>query len=228
MGSRRIGGMLLVLGLAACTPSYRLVPASGVERATARPGAALVRGSGVTLIADPTLRPSDAKLLERGITALYVRIVNDSDEPIAVRYLSFLLMSDLGDERRPLPPFAIERARPVESAVAPSVDALRFRYAPYYADLVGDSTRCWTGGMALDPYYYETFLRWPADLPSALMVRRALPEGVLEPGGSIAGYLYFESLGPEVRRVVLEAELDRPLGDERVATIAIPFVGSRS
>ncbi len=222
------GLALLALGVAACGSSWRFVPASTVERATTRPGAGLVRRSGVTLVADPDGWPADPELADQGITAVHVRVLNDSDEPIAVRYRSFQLTSELGDARRPLPPLPMERERPSARATLPAVDALRFRFAPYYVDLVGDSTLCWPGGMELDPYYYGSYERWPTDLPSRAMVRAALPEGVLEPGGWLSGVLYFESMAPEARRVTLHVALDRPLGDQRVATVEVPFVGVRS
>jgi hypothetical protein len=46
-----------------------------------------------------------------------------------------------------------------------------------------------------DPFYYDSF--HPAmkrvSLPTGDMVQKALPEGVLEPGGRITGFLYLET-----------------------------------
>lgn len=214
--------------VAGCTASKRFVPASGVERATGYPWAALARHAGVTVVADAEAAAAWPPSATHGVTAIHVRIRNDSDEPIAVRYLSFRLESDRGDERRPLPPIPMERARPAASALAPRPEADGFRYAPYYRDLLDDESVCWTGGLVLDPYFYDRYLAWREDLPTEPMVQRALPEGVLEPGGWVAGFLYFDAVDGDARRVTLRVDFDQPLGAERIATITIPFVGSTS
>lgn len=55
------------------------------------------------------------------------------------------------------------------------------------------------------------------------MLRKGLPEGVLEPGGRVTGFLYFEGIGPDVDRVRLLADFPDAVTDERVTRLGIPF-----
>ena len=59
---------------------------------------------------------------------------------------------------------------------------------------------------------------------SGAMARAALPQGVLEPGGSASGFVYFERLPPGTVRVRLLADFDDPASGWRVARLGIPFV----
>ena len=55
------------------------------------------------------------------------------------------------------------------------------------------------------------------------MLQQALPEGVLQPGGTAAGFLYFHRLrdnGP----VRFSAELVNPNSRETIASVEIPMV----
>lgn len=225
---RAATGCALGVLLAACGGPPRWEPAVGAERAMSRSSAALVRQAGITLVVDPEAWTKDPRRLASAVTVLHVRILNDGDEPVAIRYRDFRLVSELDEARRPLPPLALERARLAPSARAPRLHARGFRYAPYYLDAVGGPTACWTAGMALDPYDYDRFSRWREGLPTEPMVRRALPEGVLEPRGWVAGFLYFEPVAHEARRVTLQADFQPPLGAERIASVAIPFARARN
>lgn len=216
-----------VLFVVGCSSAHRFIPSSQVERASGDPSAAVVRRAGVTLIADAEGWSGPPAGVARVVTPIHVRILNDSDAPLAVRYLAFRLVSDLGREVRPLPPVAIDRSRPLRTRAAPSLEGNRFRLAPYYRDLLGDEVDYWTGGFHFDPYYYDEYLRWRADLPTESMVERALPEGVIQPGGWVAGFLYFEGVEDEAAEVTLHVVFDLPLGDERVATLSVPFVDAR-
>ncbi len=56
------------------------------------------------------------------------------------------------------------------------------------------------------------------------MLARALPEGVLQPGSRVSGFLYFEGVGAGVKQVRLIAEFPNPQCGAPVARLAIPFV----
>lgn len=66
------------------------------------------------------------------------------------------------------------------------------------------------------PYYIEP-------LPTRDMVRRALPEGTLEPGASISGFLYFQDVGNREDSVTLRARLVDAQTEEGIGEITIPF-----
>jgi hypothetical protein len=82
----------------------------------------------------------------------------------------------------------------------------------------------WTGGFAFDPYFYDRYERWRPSFPTDVMVERAPPEGVLNAGGWVSGFLYFDRVDPEAERLTLHADVDLPRGDERITTIELAFV----
>jgi putative addiction module killer protein len=41
-------------------------------------------------------------------------------------------------------------------------------------------------------YFERNYGQWPRDLPSEEMISEALPEGVIEGGGRVSGFLYFQ------------------------------------
>jgi len=94
-----------------------------------------------------------------------------------------------------------------------------FELAPGYSDYYPSVRPC------ADPYYYGYYYpRWRSiNLPTDGMLRRALPEGILNSGGRLDGYLYFEELTDDVERVafrmdVVNARTGMNLG-ERIAIV---------
>jgi hypothetical protein len=72
-------------------------------------------------------------------------------------------------------------------------------------------------------FYDQYYATWKPALPTRDMLQQALPEGVLQPGGSAAGFLYFNHLqekGPVVFTAeIVAADTRQPLG-----TVRIPMV----
>jgi hypothetical protein len=221
MGSLRLATAGALALVTACASRQRFVPASQLERASGDPSAAVVNQSGLTVVADADEWDAYPASLPALMTPVYVRIMNDSDHEIAIRYQDFHLATESGGRLAPLPPLASDRVN--RAAVLPQLDARGFHWAPYYRDLFGEDLDYWTGGFAFDPYYYDRYSRWRSDLPTTPMVERALPEGVLEAGGFVAGFLYFPKANA-TRGVTLEVDLAPPEGSPRIADITIPFL----
>jgi hypothetical protein len=59
------------------------------------------------------------------------------------------------------------------------------------------------------------------------MVRQALPQGTLEPGGTVTGFLYFQDVSEREGSVTLQARLVDARTGEQFGTLSIPF-GVRS
>ena len=217
-------GSLHTGGLVGCVAPQRFLPASDVERSAGDPSAGVASRGGVTLVADAEPWKGDPATLSQVMTPIHVRLLNHSDRDLAVRYQTFVLHSDTGRELRPMPPIRGGASKDARALRAPKPDAHGFHFAPYYRDALGEQVRYWTGGFAFDPYFYEGHAAWRPRLPTDAMVRRALPEGVLEPGGWVSGFLYFARVDPEARRLTLHVDLDLPQGEERIATIEIAFI----
>jgi hypothetical protein len=158
------------------------------------------------------------------VTPVLVTVTNEGDQPLRLRYNDFTLVSPSGKAFAALPPFNIE------GAVGQYVDPLEYPLlgfgvapylSPYYPWLVP-----FHGPVAFDSLYYRRY--YPAfvriDLPTGDMIRKALPEGVVEPQERVAGFLYFEHVGGEVAQVDLKAELINAHTSEQFATVRIPFL----
>jgi hypothetical protein len=94
------------------------------------------------------------------------------------------------------------------------------RLSPFYPN--------WT--IYSDPFLFDTvyFNRYhpsfqTINLPTGDMIQKALPEGVVEPGGRVSGFLYFEDPDDDVGRVTLTHELTTPMGT-KFGQIQIPLL----
>lgn len=94
-----------------------------------------------------------------------------------------------------------------------------YPYPPYYAP--------WPY-FGYGSYYYGPFVRyWDAPyyaqvLPTEDMLRRGLPEGVLQAGGNIAGYVYFQNVPNKADRLDLAWAAHDAAGN-RLAELRIPL-----
>ncbi len=71
------------------------------------------------------------------------------------------------------------------------------------------------------PYYYQV------PIPSQDMVNQALPEGVVEDGGRVAGFLYFPRVVGRETRLRFEAQFADAKTNEIVANIKVPLAVTR-
>ena len=61
------------------------------------------------------------------------------------------------------------------------------------------------------------------ELPTQDMLVRAIPEGVLQPGGTVDGFLYFETVPKGVESVTFTYQLHDANSRESLGTVQIPF-----
>ena len=82
----------------------------------------------------------------------------------------------------------------------------------------------WPGVFAYDPLYYDSiYSRWPERLPTQDMISEALPEGVVQDGGSVSGFVYFQSVTGRESVEQFEMNLVDASGGQTFGVIAIPF-----
>jgi len=99
-----------------------------------------------------------------------------------------------------------------------------FYYAPYwtygYAGLGP-----WPYAWAPDVGYYNTYYQHlrAIHLPTQSMLRKAIPEGVIAPGGYVQGFLFFEKVNPEMDNVTFIAKLQGAHSGQQFGLIKIPF-----
>ncbi len=79
------------------------------------------------------------------------------------------------------------------------------------------------------PYWYGApyYARWQVELPTRDMLNAGLPEGTIDDGGQVAGFLYFQRLTNRESQLRFEARLPDARSGETVATISIPLIVAR-
>lgn len=236
---RRLAVLAAAIALLPACASQRpsLVPAPDAQLASAGGTIALASDAGVTIRVDPDAwrGPVD---IESAVTPMHVQIENQSDRKLRIRYDDFSLVADGGERYVALPPYDIRatvtgpaapayRASPLDR---PAFAWHNFYVAPWYRYWY-PSVSVWHGHpFAFDPRYYGTYYpRWErmrVELPTPEMLRYALPEGVLEEGGRVAGFLYFERVvnGTAPGAVAFRANVADIVTDETVAVLEVPFV----
>ena len=121
--------------------------------------------------------------------------------------------STSGWGRSPWVPVWVRTCRSPEGWIAPW-------HAPYYS-----AFRPWPDPWLYNRGYYDLYFpRWRVALPSKQMLELAIPEGVVESGGSVTGFLYFSEIPRAVDRVTFVAKLVDGHTEETFGTIEIPLV----
>lgn len=222
---RSILSVLIPASLIACSANKPdLAPAAGATPAPPGAGSgAVATVEGVSIEARAGAWKGLPSNLEAESIPLLVEITNNSDHTLRLRYNEMQLVAPDGEMFNAIPPYR------VEGDVAENVDAMfrgtGFLVAPYlsrYYTLYDP----FPGVFILDRGYYTRHV--PASinvaLPTADMIRMALPEGVLEPGGSITGFLYFEDIeNLDIPSVDFTLALVDAQTEETIGTARIPF-----
>ena len=224
-GFSRTLSLMLVLALAGCAAT-EIKPAPVANQLPGPGQGAIAQANNVVVEARADAwewRPED---LTREVTPLLVTVRNNSDRPISIQYSRFQLVTNDGRTLRALPPFDIR------GSVTKRVGTLGYPYSgfsvypglsPYYTDVtpVADPI-----GFGFDPLYYDTYYSElvQIQLPTDDMLERALPEGVLDPGGEVTGFLYMQNVGEQTARLEFQYNVIDASTGEQFASIEIPFV----
>lgn len=226
----RAGTMLLLAGgaLALSGCAATLQPGQGAE--LVGKGSATASAANVSIV---TMTPDFPGMvdIEDAVTPMKIRLVNHGTQPVRIRYADFKLVDAGGGSYAALPLYkidsSVETAVPVRGfapVLRPNFRYDRFRVAPYYAGLYPGMPWFRGGFGYTNPYgwtYYDTAFA-DVQLPTPAMRKNVLPEGVLDPGGSLEGWLYFQHVSPKVKHVSFDATITSPEGTS-LGDIAIPY-----
>ena len=205
---------LSALALGACTGAGpELVPAPGVTALPAPSNSAMAEASGVRLEIKTDAWRGTPTDLGDNFTPVLVTVTNDGDKPLRIRYADYMLHGPTNEMYHALPPFKI-----TDTVTEPITDVSSYRgfliapyLSPYYPRM-----RVFSNAFLFDELYFNRY--YPSfveiQLPTSDMIQKALPEGVLEPGGRVSGFLYFQDPEDEVGRVRLTHDLVTPDGQE--------------
>jgi len=148
-----------------------------------------------------------------------VTLDNKGTHRVRIAYGDFTLGGPSGFRLAALPPHQV--AADNASAVQPGAFGRRYVLVPW-ASRFYDGER--QGAYPVETGYYgRYYVASPATLPDQDVLRRALPEGVLEPGGEASGFLYFADQPKGTPLTFLVSLVDADLG-QSIGTVSIPLV----
>jgi len=186
-----------------------------------RGGAPVAQEHGVRLVASGDAWKGHPSYLGRIVTPVEVRLENQSGRPLRIDTADFTLVGGSRFEYAALTPIQLSQEN--ASGVGGSGQAGAYVAEPRF---VG---RPFFGPGWFDPFYdpfygpYAYYPVQPEPLPTADMVRAALPQGTLQPGGALTGFLYFQNVGAREGQVTLRARLVDARTGMQFGTLDIPF-----
>jgi hypothetical protein len=215
----------LTASVGACATEPELLPASGHKSSIGRRTLAVESRSGVTVTADGSVWDSSPKSLPTEVTPVWVTLHNGTGRALRVQYDEFTLRGASGATYIALAPYALRASRSRPAFEVPDGGYFdKFQVAAYLAPFY-PWLQVWNGPLPHGPSNYSVW--WRASLPTASMLDWALPEGVLESGGTASGYLYFQKVRTQEGEVTFLAGLEEPTRarqpTSQPALIDIPF-----
>ena len=213
--------------LTACAATLR--PAA--DATPAPNGGATATAGGVTIVTMTPDFPGSVDI-ESAVTPVRVRITNNSKATVLVRYDGFTLVSADGTVYPALPLYKIDASvttsLPYDPIIAPGFRWSRFRVAPYYRGLY-PGIPAFGGPFGYGNYgwsYYDDVFGPDlarVKLPTPAMYRNVLPEGVLDPGGSLEGWLYFKRVAVQKGSVTFNANV-KAVDGSSLGQMSIPYM----
>ncbi len=235
MRAQKLRWIAPCLLFAACARSPDLEPANAATEIEGLDDAAGVVVSNVQIIVQPDEWPEE-RVVPDNVTPVLVEIQNASQHALRLEYKLFALATSSGQKLSALPPFNVygtwkePRVARQGSRFELQYEAERFEVAPFYADLYEGVPSYRRPFVADQRYYGATYERWrkmDAPLPTRTMQLMALPEGVLHPGGRVAGYLYFDKVPAAAERVDFHLSLVDAFDGEIFAVASVGFLVDR-
>ena len=236
--------LLLVAGCVSTSPV--LVP-DRPSLVTAGAPLVVVDRAGVRLTVDGDAWRADPHNLGEVMMPLLVTIENHSGRAIRIAYVQFDLLGGSGFRYPAIPPLQSrpavgELTSPAAPALAeyhparpsrvyprfaprrihPRFELRGFFIAPWFAPFYPGFAP-WPYAFPYEPYIYSSYDAWPSRLPTEDMLAAALPEGVVQDGGRVMGFLYFQGVQSRESHVQLEVRLIDAMNGQMVGTVSIPF-----
>ena len=236
-----LAALLLAAG---CLSETKLQPLPATPTTAA--GRAVAEAHGVRLVAEPNVWKGRPSHLESLVTTVRVRLENQSGRPLHISYEHFELVGGSRFSYAALSPFEVQREELAVGGSGPYWPSFGVGLGGYWGGRPGLGYP-WSPLPWDDPFYHPPFHRpfwdpwWGSyygpfyppygyypprtveALPTRDMLRRALPEGSLEDGGTVSVFLYFQDVGERETRVTLQARLVDARTGQPFGTLSIPF-----
>ena len=251
-----VGLVLGSVAMAACATTPVLKPAPGDALAPGKQNVAQADVAGVRVLVAGDAWKGDPGNLGQLFTPVLVTIENHSGKAMRVGYADFTLSGSSGFKYAAVPPLSakgqISQADPSGSKVPVQLAAYgpelgtadsservepvawrhrfdhdRFFVAPHFSYYY-PGWAAWPYWYPYDPFYYDRlYAYWPEQLPTQDMLSQALPEGVLQDNGKIAGFVYFQAVGNRESSVNFAMNLVDASNGQSFAEVSIPFAVSK-
>lgn len=229
-----ISTLVSLLALAGCEDEAPPPAPTAAEATPEVPAAEPARAVEVREVADVTVVASfDAWAGElavpEAVTPVRLRVENEGRLSVLVQYESMSLVAADGTTHSAIPPFELEGDLEKRRAVAvpdtsPRWTSEGFFVTHAYDPLFDDAFEVWKEEVYSDPRHYDYYhSHWSGEeMPTANMLSLALPEGVIDEGGFVQGFVYFEKLDGD-EPVTFRMQL-RSASGYRFGSIQLPFV----
>lgn len=231
-------GVLAALGLFGCVTEPVLVPGAGAQIASGSETVAYAARDGVQVWVDGAAWAGTPVNLAELMTPINVTLENHTQQPLRVAYADFALVGASGFRYPAMPPLpgqkAVSSAEPAAGLVVladfhprrhalppPRFHPRGFYIAPHF-HYWWPGALVWNLTFPYDPAYYGRW-NWPAPLPSDDMLALALPEGVLQVGGRVQGFVYFQGVASRERRVSFELNLVNASDGQAFGKLEVPL-----
>jgi hypothetical protein len=203
-----------------------LLPAGNARFSSDDPRLGIARESGVVMTVRAGGWTADPPNLSATVLPVHVTLENRGTHPLRVSHQEFRFRG-LSLDYLPLPPRKLvgrEVEVKTDPMLVPQTPGPGFHAAPgRIPPLPGFDP--WRLPWQDDQYFYSRqYAKWTVALPTVDMIRLSLPEGVLDPGAQVDGYLYFERLNEAVREPRFVFDLVDARSGLTFGTIQVPFV----
>ncbi len=231
----------LLFAASACALQPVLVPDESAQKVSDK--IAYSESGGVRVWVNGDAWRADPLDLRDVLTPVHVNIENSSTRPVRLAYGDFSLVGDSGMRYAAMSPLRADSQLPrSERGPSPSEEPVlvlavahrasparvqpRFRHRQFY---IAPQYEYYYPGYPLwgSPFPYTYFgggpYSWPRTLPTDDMIAEALPEGVLEPGGQVDGFVYFQGVTQRETRVRFDYKLYDARADSTLGEVIIPL-----
>lgn len=229
-------GWVLALVVAGCVTEPQLQPRPDARSLASDPTAAVAEANGVRLVADGADWKGSPSNLEQRLTPVRVWLENRSGRALIVSNTHFDLLGESRFRYAALSPAKMEEAngaqRQCVAGYWPGYWSVGVGWGWGWYHASPWHSAWWPGpyysGPFYDPFYGPPpYVRCDEPLPTRDMVKQALPEGTLENGGIIAGFLYFQDVAHREGQVLLQARLVDASTGQPFGQLTIPFQVSK-
>jgi hypothetical protein len=208
MTMRLMAALLSVFAFEACAHEKVLEPAAGAPLAADRQGVAETAVSGVTVEVAADSWKGDPEDLGSLFTPVQVTLRNDSGKALRVSYRDFKLSGASGSQYAAIAPAEARGSLDVATrSPYPSSELDPLLMEP----------------VAVEPSDDAYYTRSSEQLPTQDMLSQALPEGLVQDGDRVTGFVYFPSVVGREPAVQFDMTLADATDDEAFGRVEVPF-----